>query len=267
MSLEQFAELHLPALAADEIRFNIQIAALTGASGMPNPGLAYWSLGAPGHCAIRAPGYPILLGNLDKAECQELARLTIRDGQTGVAGADDTARWYAEHAIALGAKFDPPIPQRLHVLKEPPRSPGAPGAHRAVTSDDAPLLLEWLTAFRNEAVPHDPAPRMEQVLKAAAGDRYLFWVVDGVPVSMAAISRRLPRTGAIAPVYTAPEKRGRGYAGSVTAAVVDRIFAEGRSAACLYTDLRNPMSNRCYAKIGFVPYCESWLYPAAISTS
>jgi len=24
--------------------------------------------------------------------------------------------------------------------------------------------------------------------------------------------------------------------------------------ACLYTDLRNPMSNRCYAKIGFKPY-------------
>jgi len=22
--------------------------------------------------------------------------------------------------------------------------------------------------------------------------------------------------------------------------------------ACLYTDLRNPMSNRCYAKIGFI---------------
>jgi hypothetical protein len=44
-------------------------------------------------------------------------------------------------------------------------------------------------------------------------------------------------------------QRGHGYAGSVTAAVVERIFAEGKTAACLYTDLRNPSSNRCYGKM------------------
>jgi hypothetical protein len=44
---------------------------------------------------------------------------------------------------------------------------------------------------------------------------------------------------AIAGVYTPPSLRGRGYAGLVTAAVVERIFAEGKTAACLYTDLRN----------------------------
>jgi predicted GNAT family acetyltransferase len=57
--------------------------------------------------------------------------------------------------------------------------------------------------------------------------------------------------------------RGRGYAGSVTAAVVEWIFAEGKSASCLYTDLRNPASNRGYAKIGFKPACASWHYPRA----
>jgi predicted GNAT family acetyltransferase len=36
------------------------------------------------------------------------------------------------------------------------------------------------------------------------------------------------------------------------------IFSEGRKTACLYTDLRNPASNRCYAKLGFRPVCESW---------
>jgi predicted GNAT family acetyltransferase len=47
------------------------------------------------------------------------------------------------------------------------------------------------------------------------------------------------------------------YAGSVTAATVDRIYAEGRKIACLYADLRNPASNRCYTKIGFTPVCTS----------
>jgi predicted GNAT family acetyltransferase len=55
--------------------------------------------------------------------------------------------------------------------------------------------------------------------------------------------------------------RGRGYAGAVTAAVVDSIFAEGRTAACLYVDLRNPYSTRCYAKIGFQPVCRSHCIP------
>ena len=65
---------------------------------------------------------------------------------------------------------------------------------------------------------------------------------------------------AISAVYTPPAQRGRGYAGSVTAAVAERIFAEGKAAACLYTDLRNPASNRCYAKIGFKPVCDAWHY-------
>ena len=70
----------------------------------------------------------------------------------------------------------------------------------------------------------------------------------------------LPGPGSCAIQSTPPSLRGRGYAGSVTAAVAERIFAEWKTAACLYTDLRNPSSNRCYAKIGFMPICKSWHY-------
>ena len=180
-------------------------------------------------------------------------------------GADDTPRWFAEQAASLGARLGPPIPQRIHVLKEPPRYPQAPGTARLATEEDAPLLHAWLSAFRAEATPHDPPPSQEEGEKAAGSGRFLLWTVDGQPMSMAAVARRLRRTCAIGAVYTPPERRGRGYAGSVTAAVSNRVFAEGKTAVCLYTDLRNPMSNRCYAKIGFVPYCESWHYPPATS--
>jgi len=264
MNLQEFAQFHLPALEADEIRFNVQIAALTAAVTDTPADFAYWTLGAPGHCAIRFPGRAILLGRLDKAECQKLAADTIGDAPSGVVGADDTANWFAAHAASMGAKYGQPIPQGIHVLQGPPLYPDAAGAPRQVTAEDAPLLFEWLTAFHKEAVPHDPSPRMEHAEKSARSGRYLFWNVDGEPVSMAAISRRLSSTGAIAPVYTPPAHRGLGYAGSVTASVVELIFAEGKTAACLYTDLRNPMSIRCYAKIGFVPYCDSWHYPPAM---
>ena len=66
-------------------------------------------------------------------------------------------------------------------------------------------------------------------------------------------------------VYTPPPLRGKGYGGSVTAAVVEQAFAEGKTMACLYTDLRNPFSNRCYAKIGFKPVCDSAHIPRAVA--
>jgi predicted GNAT family acetyltransferase len=167
----------------------------------------------------------------------------------------------------MGARFGSPIPQRIHMLDRAARFPGAAGTATSVAAADAALLFEWLTAFCREAVPHDPLPSREDAEKAAGSGRYLFWTVDGQPVSMAAIVRRTRHTGAISSVYTPPAQRGRGYAGSVTAAVAERIFAEGKTAACLYTDLRNPFSNRCYAKIGFVPHCESWHYPPANPTA
>jgi predicted GNAT family acetyltransferase len=103
--------------------------------------------------------------------------------------------------------------------------------------------------------------------KAAGSDRFLFWTVDDQPVSVASIARRLRNTAAIAPVYTPPHQRGHGYGGSVTAAAADLAFAEGKTIVCLYTDLRNPASNRCYAKIGFKPVCDAWHYVRMPQTS
>jgi predicted GNAT family acetyltransferase len=114
-----------------------------------------------------------------------------------------------------------------------------------------------MTAFGKEAVPHDPAIPKERLLEIAGQGRHWFWIVNDEPVSMAAIARRTRRGAAINAVYTPPSHRRKGYAGSITACVVETIFAEGKKVACLYTDLSNPYSNRCYAKIGFKPVCRS----------
>jgi RimJ/RimL family protein N-acetyltransferase len=260
MDLRDFVQFHLPALEADEIRFNVHIGVITAAVEAPPPGFSQWTMGAPGHCAIRSPGRAILLGNLTHSECGELAQSVRALDYPGVVGADVTALWFAEHACQMGVKFEEPIPQRIHVLSTPPHYPGVHGAPRTAGPADVPLLFEWLAAFYREAVPHDPSPEQANMEKLAASGRFLFWTINDRPVSVAAISRRLRQTAAIAPVYTPPAERGRGYAGSATAALADRVFAEGKTTVCLYTDLRNPMSNRCYAKIGFRPYCDSWHY-------
>ena len=62
---------------------------------------------------------------------------------------------------------------------------------------------------------------------------------------------------AICAVHTPPENLGRGYAGTATAALVERIMRRGKSRACLHTDLANPYANRCYRKVGFKTRCRS----------
>ena len=267
MDLREFAAFHLPALAGDEVRFNIQIAIITAAVAESAPNFLHWTLGAPGECATKSAGYPILLGNLGKTQCEELAQAVAGLDYPGVVGADDRAHWFAERATELGVKFRDAIPQRLHVLSDKPIYPGAGGFPRETTSADATLLFEWMSAFHREAVPHDPPPEQSRIEKLTASGRCYLWIADGHPVSMAAISRRLPGTAAIAPVYTPPEHRAQGSAGSVPAAVVDRAFADGKRTGGLYTNLRNPGSNRCYAKIGFRRYCDSWHYLRDRTTS
>jgi RimJ/RimL family protein N-acetyltransferase len=258
-----FIEYHHPMLERDEVRHNVILSILDRLALDAPTNLRRWSLGASGACAVQSPGYPIVLGELTRAQCRALAEETRNHDYPGVVGPEQTAPWFAERAIELGLTFLDPIPQQIHVLREKPNYPGAPGHARVISPADVELFADWTTAFMREAVPHDPPPSRERLAQIAAEGRYQFWIVEGEPAAMSGIVRRTRHAAAIASVYTPPSLRGRGYAGSVTAAVVERIFTEGRTAACLYTDLRNPASNRCYAKIGFKPACCSWHYPRA----
>ena len=261
MTLAEFCGLHLPSLEQDEVKHCLIIGLLEAARQEGAEDLRRWSLGGPGVCAIRSPGRAVVLGALSQAQCHALAEDMGEEASYGAVGSDLTAKWFAERAEALGLAFGEPMPQHIHALSAPPRYPGAPGRARPVTAQDANHFADWILAFNEEAVPEDRPPDRERLLTRAGDGDHLFWVVDGEPVSLAGIVRRTRRAAAIATVYTPPALRGRGYAGSVTAAAVEKIFAEGRSTACLYTDLRNPASNRAYAKVGFQPHCESWMVP------
>jgi predicted GNAT family acetyltransferase len=61
----------------------------------------------------------------------------------------------------------------------------------------------------------------------------------------------------IGPVYTPPERRARGYAGSAVAAASRRALAGGADTCMLFTDLSNPTSNKIYAEVGYTP-AGSW---------
>ena len=57
----------------------------------------------------------------------------------------------------------------------------------------------------------------------------------------------------VGPVYTPPERRGRGYAGAVTVAVSQASLDAGVREVVLYTDLANPTSNALYQRLGYRP--------------
>jgi predicted GNAT family acetyltransferase len=52
-------------------------------------------------------------------------------------------------------------------------------------------------------------------------------------------------------VYTPPQLRERGYAGSLVAAASRRALASGARRCMLFTDLANATSNRLYASLGY----------------
>ena len=260
MQLSAFLNLHRPALEEDQVRHNLMLGLLAAALDRPEPEVRLWSLGGPGQCAVQTPGRAVILGNLREDQCRRFAEETIDLELPGVLGPDGTAIWFAQRASELGVRFREPIHHQIHALSEPPTYPGSPGHPRPVGPADATLFADWMTCFIREAAPHDPLAPRERLEARASEGQHWFWIVDDEPVSLAGIVRRTRDTAAIAAVYTPPHRRNRGFAGSIVAAVVERIFAEGRKTACLYTNLNNPASNRCYAMVGFRPVCNSSLY-------
>jgi ribosomal protein S18 acetylase RimI-like enzyme len=260
MELREFAEFHTPALERDEARYNRILGLLARLlnSAQPNPEVRLWTLGASGQCAMQtSPRNPIILGELHEGQCRALADEALGLRYPGVIGSDPIVFYFVQRAAERGVQFHEPIPHQILAQYQRAIYPDVPGTARMVNSGDVDLFGRWLTAFLKEAAPYDPLPTREGVANIAAAGNYRFWLVDDEPVAMAGIVRRTRRGAAIAGVYTPSALRNRGYAAAVTAATVNSVFAEGRTMACLYTDLRNAAANRCYAKIGFKPVCRS----------
>jgi GNAT superfamily N-acetyltransferase len=152
-----------------------------------------------------------------------------------------------------GGAFQVRQRQRLYRLDElVPPEPRPPGAPRVAGAADRDLLLTWYEAFTRET---DAMPGRSGV---AIDDRLGYggltlWEVDGIPVSMAGQTRLVAGMVRVAPVYTPPEHRRRGFAAAVTATVSQAGLDAGAGEVLLFTDLANPTSNSVYQRIGYRP--------------
>jgi RimJ/RimL family protein N-acetyltransferase len=239
--------------------------AATGA-GLDQPLLGWWrppappgeeSAGPVGAVCMHTPTFPILLSQVSGQAAAELARDLATSGRQlpGVNAAEDAADAFAAtwrdrtgDAIAVYRRM------RLFRLAELIRPvPRPEGIGRLATERDRDLLAGWFDAFAREV--GDP-PRHDN--RALVGERLGYggitvWEADGVPVSLAGLTRAVAGMVRVGPVYTPPELRGRGYAGAATAAVSQAALEAGLRDVVLYTDLANPTSNALYQRLGYRP--------------
>lgn len=164
-------------------------------------------------------------------------------------------------AAALGREPEWAVRERLfrcHSLAAPS---GVSGSARAADAADRDLLLDWFTAFEDEAMG-GARPRREtgaMVDQALAVQRVWLWLdPSGAPASVARRQAEAHGVARIGPVYTPPALRGHGYGSAVTAAATREVLYGG-TVPVLFTDLANPTSNAIYQRLGYQPVSDHLL--------
>ncbi len=142
----------------------------------------------------------------------------------------------------------------LMVLKELTEPPALPGKVRKATLSDLDTAAGWACAFTREALREESDEKETRERFRGfieSGKVYLAVTPQGQPVSMAVSNRDLAHGAGISWVYTPPEFRGKGYCQNTVAAVCREKLRSGKVYCTLFVDMKNPISNRVYSKIGF----------------
>jgi len=271
-------------LGAREAENNLVLGLITGIKGGRTfgPLPPYFTIvrraGAVVAAAMRTPPHNLIL--TDGSDPDALP-LIVEDAQRAMPDTPGLSgpRTLASRAVDLwcertGAKARVTMAQRIYRLSHviPPRR--APGSARLARESDRGTAVDFFQAFVAEALAASDHPaNREDAEKTAThwiGGRGLWvWVDDGL-VAMAGASGRTPNGIRVGAVYTRPDKRRRGYASSLVAALSQAQLDAGRRFCFLYTDLANPTSNHVYQAIGYEPVCDVDEYrfevPAAADT-
>ena len=189
----------------------------------------------------------------------------VYPGLPTVAGPQSVVAPFARRwSIVSGHSARLEMAERIYRLSRVTAVRPAPGSWRLADQRDRALLLDWVEAFHEEALPPGAARGdTEQLIEqwVRRDDRFAYlWEADGRVVSLAVAAARTPNGRRIGPVYTPPRDRGRGYAGALTAAASQDQLDRGARFCFLFTDLANPTSNSIYQRIGYEPVSDIDLY-------
>ena len=256
-----------PLLLADEARHNLILGVAGVVRDRPGtyPEAHFWlarERGEPVGAAMCTPPWNLALARprSDDVLCELVETI---DAVPGVTAATPEVDAFAEQWCARRAREARlVVAQGIYALERVVLPPRPAGSCRDADERDRPLIRAWLRAFQDEALAHEryDDEGLERILDQRLGSPhgvFCLWEDGGEPVSLAGAGARTPNGARVGPVYTPPERRGRGYATSLTAELSQRLLDEGSRFCFLYTDLANPTSNAIYERIGYVRVCES----------
>lgn len=128
----------------------------------------------------------------------------------------------------------------------------SPGSWRVANKKDAPLLEQWMLLFEEDtgiaaSTPAEAAHKIDLFIEAK---EIYVWEVDGEVVSCMKKSRPSKHGITVSFVFTPKKHRRKGYARTLVAEVTEELLQE-YDFAMLYTDLKNPTSNKIYMEVGY----------------
>lgn len=142
----------------------------------------------------------------------------------------------------------------------PPKS--IAGELHLANAKDVVTVTNWLADFVKEAVPDD-AMEISRIRLIAedriARQQVYLWRMSGKPVAMTHVGRPTKNGISVNAVYTPKNLRGRGYASKLVGDVSERMLRQYQFCV-LYTDAKNPTSNKIYQSLGYEIIADSMLY-------
>jgi GNAT superfamily N-acetyltransferase len=264
---DEYAERVWDLLATDPARNTVALTVLEmarrGHRWSPDPMLFGWYEDGDGvaGAVFHTPPFELGLGVLPEEAAESLVDALRGQGHRvpGVNGAAEEAeRFAAAWSAATGERAEGQRGLCLHELGtlDPP-DPAPPGRPRAAEVDDAELAVTWYEAFRAETEAPGGGDAAAMVRERLADRRLWIWEdAAGEPAALAGRTAASVGVARVAPVYTPPEHRRRGYGAAVTAACTADALDRGDERVVLFTDMANPTANAIYRRIGFKPVGE-----------
>jgi predicted GNAT family acetyltransferase len=251
-------------LHRDPVRHNLILTVLEARVAHPDPG-RYWIVRLDGDIsgiALQSPtDFFATVTPMTREAVMAVVDAIVDQGVRlpGVNGEAATTAHFAGHWTERTRSAAHPIEgQRIYEVEDVIAPAQVPGALRAATSSDRDLVVTWFEEFETETGAsggHSRATIADRRLRAG----HLWIWEDGAPAAIAGLSEPVAGVVRVGPVYTPRDRRSRGYASGLVAAV-SRTVRANQQRCILYTDLGNPTSNAIYRAIGYRAIDEALRY-------
>lgn len=212
--------------------------------------------GRPCLAAVMTPPYRLLVSTGDAAAVPGLVERVVETGVpvSGVLGLVEMAQAFAqEWQRATGQSVTPGVEMTLYATRQAILPEGVPGRFRATTEADIQWVPESFADFTEEIPASEEERRTSRdtAVKMLRRGLVFLWQRGGAPVSMVCFRYVTDDGVRIAPVFTPPAERGKGYASACVGHLTRQLLQGGVGWCSLFADVANPMANRLYRRLGY----------------